>query len=34
MLSALVVLPWQAVPEHPVLQAPLLLKALYEHRMS
>jgi TnpA family transposase len=31
LLSALVVLPWQAVPGHPVLAALQLLKALYEH---
>src|SRR5450631_799928 len=30
LLSALVVLPWQAVPGHPVLEALQLLKALYE----
>jgi hypothetical protein len=31
LLSALVVLPWQAVPDHPVLAALQLLKGLYEH---
>jgi hypothetical protein len=31
LLSALVLLPWQAVPDHPVLAALQLLKALYEH---
>ncbi len=31
LLSALVVLPWQAAPGHPVLAALQLLKALYEH---
>ena len=31
LLSAQVLLPWQAVPDHPVLAALQLLKALYEH---
>jgi hypothetical protein len=31
LLSALVVLPWQAAPDHPVLAALQLLKASYEH---
>ena len=31
LLSALVVLPWQAIPGHPVLAALQLLKGLYEH---
>lgn len=31
LLSALVVLPWQATAEHPVVEAMALLRTLYEH---
>ena len=31
LLSALMILPWEATPGHPVLAAIQLLRALYEH---